>query len=118
MADPTPAPTAEAAAAYLGETSWSTDVIGEAFTTEQAAQARVCRIPSHLDADGVTVVTDWTPDLVEAIYRRVAHNLALRNLPLGLQASISQTAVATNRVGGTDAEVARLEATYRKRVVG
>ena len=48
----------------------------------------------------------------------MAHNLALRALPLGVQASISDMAVATTRVGGLDAEVARLEAPYRKVVFG
>lgn len=117
MADPT----WQEAQAYLGETSWSDAEITAAFNAERAAQARVCRIPSHVDStDPLNPVTvlDWPDDLREALNRRVAHNLALRNLPLGVQASISQAAVATNRVGGTDAEVARLESPYRKLVCG
>lgn len=65
-----------------------------------------------------TLTPPWESDLAEALNRRVAHNLALRGLPLGVQASITDTAVATNRVGGTDAEVKRLEAPYRRLVVG
>lgn len=60
----------------------------------------------------------WPGDLVEALYRRVAHTLALRALPLGFQATVSEGGVATNSVGGTDAEVRRLEAPYRRLVVG
>lgn len=65
-----------------------------------------------------TVAAPWPEDLAEALARRVAHNLALRGLPLGLQASITEAAVATNRVGGRDAEVARLEAPWRRLMVG
>jgi hypothetical protein len=66
----------------------------------------------------VTIPGAYPEDLTEALYRRVAHNLSMRALPLGIQANISEMAVSTTRVGGLDAEVARLEAPYRKRVVG
>lgn len=65
----------------------------------------------------LTLVPDLS-DLAEALNRRVAHNLALRNLPLGVQASISEGGVATNKVAGLDAEVAVKEAPYRRVVVG
>jgi hypothetical protein len=94
---------------YLGDTSWDAPEILSAYTAEIAAQADVCRLP----ADGA-----YPQALVEALCRRVAHNLALRALPLGVQASISDMSVATNRVGGLDAEVARLEAPWRKVVLG
>ncbi len=91
---------------WLGETPW----VEAAFAAEKAAQRSVCRVP----ADDAT----WPDDLAEALLRRVVHNLELRNLPLGVQASAAEAAVAITRVGGTDAEVRRLEGPYRKRVVG
>jgi len=103
-------PTAQEVTAYLGDDSADEDAVSSAYEAERAAQARSCRVPAD-DAE-------WPADLAEALFRRVAHNLALRGLPLGLQASISEAAVATNRVGGTDAEVRRLEAPHRRLVVG
>lgn len=106
-----PAPTLSEVKTYLGpDTSWPDADISSALAAEKAAQARVCVVPLDVAA--------WPADLTEALFRRVAHNLALRSLPLGVQASITESAVATNRVGGTDAEVRRLEAPHRKLVVG
>jgi hypothetical protein len=106
-----PAPTEDDVTEYLGEeTSWTDDDVFSAFEAEKAAQAAVCRLPGEADT--------WPADLVEALCRRVAHNLALRALPLGVQASIAEAAVATTRVGGTDAEVRRLEAPHRRVTVG
>lgn len=111
-AEPTPGPPTEAqVVAYVAPSS-SADAaeVGSAYAAEKAAQARRCRVPAD---DAV-----WPADLAEALLRRVAHNLALRQLPLGVQASISEVGVQTNRVGGTDAEVRRLEAPFRKVVLG
>lgn len=102
-----PAPSLEAVVAYLGDaSSWTNDQITEALAAETAAQAAVCKVP-----------TVWPADLTEALKRRVAHNLSLRSLPLGVQSSMSEMSVSTIRVGGTDAEVKRLEAPYRRRTV-
>lgn len=60
----------------------------------------------------------YPADLLEALCRRVAANLANRALPLGLQSSVSEAGVGFARIGGGDREVARLEAPYRKVVVG
>lgn len=93
---------------YLGgDSDWSDDEIAAALASETAAQARVCRIP-----------VANVPDLAEALCRRVAHNLAVRALPLGVQASITDAGSTGFRVGGTDAEVRRLEAPYRRLVIG
>lgn len=99
-------PDRSAVAAYLGsDHSWDPAELVAALAAETAAQARAVRVPDPYPAD-----------LAEALLRRVAHNLALRALPLGVQSAISEMAVATNRVGGTDAEVRRLEAPYRRRL--
>lgn len=105
-------PTVEVIEIYLAANggSWDTDAVQGAYLAEKAAQASVCKVPAD-DAE-------WPDSLAEALGRRVAHNLALRALPLGVQASLSEGGVAQTRVGGTDAEVRRLEGPYRKRVVG
>lgn len=92
---------------YLGDTSHDDDTIKAALAAETAAQARKCRVPSPFPAD-----------LAEALMRRVAHNLALRRLPLGIQAALSDGGAVQTRVGGEDAEVRRLEGPFRKRRVG
>jgi hypothetical protein len=103
-------PTLDTLKEYLGNThSWDDAELASALSAETAAQEAVCVVPES---------ADYPDDLVEALYRRVAHNLALRALPLGIQAAFADSAVATNRVGGTDAEVRRLEGPYRKRIVG
>lgn len=107
-----PAPNTLDAQAYLEPMrgSWSAEDITKAFAAEKAAQARVCSVPAD---DAV-----WPADLAEALFRRTAHNLALRALPLGFEEVISETSATGMRVGGTDAEVRRLEAPYRRLVVG
>ena len=103
-------PTAAEIDTYLGDDhSWGVDEIQSAYEAELNAQADACRLP----VDG-----SYPPALVEALGRRVAHNLALRALPLGVQANVSDYSVATTRVGGMDAEVRRLEGPYRKMLIG
>lgn len=108
------APDLDAVKAYLGtDVSWSDEDIEAALVSETAAQYRVVRVP--LDLDGFL---DYPADLAEALCRRVAANLANRALPLGVQANMSEAAVQTTRVGGGDREVRRLEAPWRRLVVG
>lgn len=103
-------PTLDTLKAYLGNThSWDDAELASALSAETAAQEAVCKVPDD---------ADYPADLLEALHRRVAHNLALRSLPLGIQAAFAESAVATNRVGGEDSEVRRLESPYRKIVVG
>ena len=104
-------PDLPAVKAYLGDThTWGDSEIAEALAAETAAQSRACRIPDGTDA--------YPADLDEALCRRVAHNLAVRALPLGVQANVSDMAVATTRVGGMDAEVRRLEGPWRRVMFG
>ena len=103
-------PTLAEVTAYLGTShSWDDAAIAEAYEAELGAQADTCRLP----ADG-----PYPPALVDALGRRVAHNLAVRELPLGVQATVSDMAVATRTVGGLDPEVRRLEGPYRKVLFG
>lgn len=109
------APDVDTVKEYLGSTDWTDEEIESAFGSEKAAQAKVCIVPTPTD---LVPDPDWDPDLVEALCRRVAHNLELRRLPLGLKTSLSETTVASTRVGGTDAEVLRLEAPFKPVVFG
>ena len=115
---PTNGPTLTEVLAYLGDTgsSWDDGVIGLALDAEAIDQANRCRFPTVLVDDVVTPVYDAA--LTEALCRRVAHNLAVRALPLGVQATVTDGAALNTYVGGTDAEVKRLEAPYRRRTVG
>lgn len=61
----------------------------------------------------LTLEHPWPASLTEALYRRVAHNLALRPLHLGVSVSTSEAAVSVRQVGGSDAEVERLEGPHR-----
>lgn len=90
---------------YLGEHSWSSDQLTDALNTEAAAQRARCRVGAIYPAD-----------MREALMRRVQCNLARRAYPL----SITNGGGETDSVflPGNDPEVRRLEAPYRKRIVG
>lgn len=107
-----PAPTTNEVASYLADAGMTpeTGVLEAVYAAEKAAQAGVCVVPADADV--------WPSDLAEALMRRCAHNLAVRSLPLGFQAVVTDTAATSRNVGGTDAEVRRLELPYKRRVVG
>lgn len=98
------APTAEQVGNYLGEHSWPVEDIQAALDAETAAQGRVCRVPDPMPAD-----------LAEALMRRTAANLARRRLLLDGQPSESEFPQV---LPGRDPEVRRLEAPWRKLVMG
>lgn len=92
---------------------------GDTFTWNGAAWVYVG--PTDLPRpDGFVIpgVPFYPDDLTEALCRRVAVNLAIRALPLGLSSAMSEAYVSQSRVGGGDREVKRLEAPYRRRSVG
>lgn len=72
-----------------------------AFATEMAAQRRVCRVGAV-----------YTDDLRGALYRRVARNLALKNIPLAILGG--KDGQGDLVLPGNDPEVRRLERPYRK----
>ena len=91
---------------YLGTAAsqWSDAELASALTAESAAQA--ARVQSGY--------LTGRADVDEALMRRVARNLAMRKVPLG----ITDSEIEATRVGGTDPEVRRLEAPYRRLVLG
>lgn len=108
------APNLAAIKAYLGvETSWTDAQVLSALTAETSAQQRRCRFPVELAG-----ALPYPDDLAEALCRRVAVNLALRSLPLGIQTAMSEMNASQSRVGGRDPEVQRLEAPWRRHHVG
>jgi hypothetical protein len=104
---------------YLGPSGatggrWSDTALTGALAVETAAQRARVKYPT--DAAGVEIVPSPV-DLDEALCRRVAANLARRTIPLGLT-DASGDAGQRAYVPGTDPEVRRLEAPYRRLVVG
>lgn len=109
------APNRAAVKTYLGTgSSWSDAEIDDALAAELAAQARVCRVPVP-PVEGQE--PEWPADLAEALKRRVARNLELRGLPLGIQTTVTEVGTGAIRVG-FDYEIKRLEAPFRKVSVG
>lgn len=110
------APDLDDVKAYLASidaSSWPDDQVQDALDAELANQIRVCKLP--VDPAPPAAPLPWPDDLADALCRRVARNLALRQLPLGVQAGGAENIV---RVGGLDAEVRRLEGPHRKVLLG
>lgn len=99
-------PTVAEVMTYLGDAAaqWGNADVQGALDAEQAAQARVCRIASYSN------------DLREALLRRVQRNLAMRALPLAVLQGDPEA--GSTVLPGRDPEVRRLEAPYRKVVMG
>lgn len=98
------------------------DDIASATAAELKAQKRRLRqtaldapTPEEIAADPTL---DDLADLVEALCRRVARNLAMRKLPLGVQPVITDVAATGVQISGNDPEVRRLETPFRRRFVG
>lgn len=94
-------PTAAQIAEYLGIEETAPELAG-AIAAEIGDQSARCRVDPYTDSLG------------EALKRRVAHNLAMKNIPLGVQ----MDEFGATRIGSADPEVRRLEAPYRKHIVG
>jgi hypothetical protein len=90
-----------------GGGSWSDPAIQGALDTEAAAQRKVCVVGAVYDVD-----------LREALLRRVQCNLARRALPLAVLRGDAEAGSSTTMPPGRDPEVRRLEAPFRKLVMG
>jgi hypothetical protein len=86
---------------YLGTaaTQWDDDQLTKALAAESRAQGNKCRRPPV-----------GGEDLDEALCRRVARNLAMRKIPLG----IATSEIEAMRVAAVDPEIRRLEGPHRK----
>lgn len=106
--DATGLPTVELVVAYLEAdgTTYDEDAITRALAAESQAQRNCCRMPATYPAD-----------LAEALYRRVARNLAMQSLPLGT-ARADDGSSSGGYLPAQDPEVRRYERPYRKVVTG
>jgi alkanesulfonate monooxygenase SsuD/methylene tetrahydromethanopterin reductase-like flavin-dependent oxidoreductase (luciferase family) len=114
---PTGAPDETEVTAYLVSAGLNPDKIGtdairQAIAAETEDQARRLRFPVSAG------VPSYTLALAEALCRRVARNLAVRPLPLGVQPTVTDAGPGTAYIGSSDPEVRRLEAPYRRRPLG
>jgi hypothetical protein len=92
---------------YLGDHSYTDEWIDDALATEAAAQRRVCDIPA-----------EYEPDLAGALKRRCAVHLAKRRLPLLVLQGDAEAGTVSAFIPRMDAEVRRLEAPFRKLMMG
>lgn len=110
------APDRTAVRDYIGTNgAYSDEAIDSALATEVAAQARLVRLPADPDAPADPL--PYPADLLEALLRRVQRLLEMRSKPLGYQDTMTEFGPASSRVG-PDPEIRRLEAPYRKMVLG
>lgn len=98
-------PTTDDVAEYIRSTSFSEAELQDALNAEAAAQRARCRIGAV-----------YPDDLRQALLRRTMRNLHMRNSPLALL--VDRDTGGANYLSGSDPEVKRLEAPYRRLVVG
>jgi hypothetical protein len=117
-------PTVTAAADTFLDTDTSSEVTGTGIPVGATITAYISSssvtISANATASGsvtATIAEAWPADLGEALKRRVQRNLSMKSLPLGLQSGASEAGQWTIRVG-SDPEVKRLEAPFRKLTVG
>jgi hypothetical protein len=79
----------------------------QVLDAETLLQARACRLPE----DGTL-----TPDLIQAVYRRVGREVAARGVPLGMLGADSE--YGPSRLSRWDSEIDRLEGPNRVVVFG
>lgn len=103
-----PVPTEQEVTAYLGQTSATEEEIADAYAAEKSDQANRCRVPADDAA--------WPASLAQALKRRVARNLALRGLPIAVLQGDAESGSLV--LPGSDPEVRRFEAPYRKLALG
>jgi hypothetical protein len=89
-------------------TSVSDAQLSQVITSERLNQAASCTVP--------LAEADYPEDLAQSLYRRVARQLAGRQIPLGIVGDGSEYGPAT--LATFDAEVERLEGPRRMVVFG
>jgi hypothetical protein len=84
------------------------DALQQVINAETLLQARLVRTPADPAA--------LTPDLIQAIYRRVGREIAAKGVPLGMLGADAEFGPA--RLSRWDSEIERLEGPNRKVVFG
>jgi hypothetical protein len=90
---------------YIEDVTWDPDVLQDALDAEAAAQRARIRASAL-----------YTADVRQALLRRVQRNLAMRRLPLATPEGDAGAGGAF--IPRIDPEIRRLEAPYRRLVVG
>lgn len=100
-------PTVDDAIVYLGSrmSGWTRAQVQSAYNAERGNQRDKCGERAA-----------YPDQLREALFRRIARNLAMRNLPLAV--AVGDADVGPSILPGNDPEVRRLEAPYRRLSVG
>lgn len=113
---PTPPDLAEVQAYLVSASATYADAeVAVALDAERVAQAGMVRFPP--DPDPPADPLPYSEPLALALMRRVHRNLAMRAMPLGYQQTASELGPISTRIG-SDPEIGRLEAPYRKMPVG
>lgn len=87
--------------------------LGGVLATEIANQRKAVRASAFgVDPEPPADPLPYPADLAEAVCRRVARNLALRNLPLAVLRGDAEA--GGNTLPGKDPEIRRLEGPYRR----
>ncbi|MFC6156151.1 hypothetical protein [Kribbella jiaozuonensis] len=109
-------PTLAELKAYLGgatgfsEARWTDPALQSVLDAETAAQGRVCRLPADPE--------DYPDDLAAALLRRCQRAIEMRSQPLAVLQDNDEFGSSTVVLPGRDPEVRRLEAPFRRLVVG
>lgn len=110
------APDLTAVKAYLGaDSSWTDAEVTAALDAETVAQANAVIFPA--DPEPPASPLPYPADLAEALKRRVLRHLSMKALPLGFQPSVTEQLGTVALRVGSDLEVRRLEAPYKRRTV-
>lgn len=96
-------------------TAISDDDLSEILAAELAIQARTCRVPEDPDPETGEEAA-YPAALSRAVLRRCQREVAAKALPLGILGS-EGTEYGPMLLRSWDAEIARLEASYRQVVV-
>ena len=94
-------------------TSISDEDLQQILDAELAIVARVCRVPVDVDGEAEAV---YPPPLARSVLRRCQREVAARNVPLGVMGQVGEE-YGPLTVPSWDAEIRRLEASYRIAVI-
>lgn len=110
------APTRDQVRAWIGVpvSAVSDEDLDQILAAELAIQARICRLPDDPDADGNPAT--YPDALSRAVMRRCQREVAARAVPLGAIGGES-TEFGPFSLPRWDAEITRLEASYRIPVI-
>jgi len=96
-------------------TAISDEDLQQILDAEIAIVARTCRLPVDPPVEGEPEAT-YPPPLARSVLRRCQREIAARNVPLGVMGQVGEE-FGPLTVPSWDAEIRRLEASYRIPVI-